>query len=190
MIMDIAKTKEVVEAAKTKMQKTIVFFSEELASLRAGKASPAVFNGLVVDYYGSPTPIDQVAGITVPDARTLFIQPWEKKMIPLIEKAILAANLGFNPQNNGEVIRINVPSLTEERRKELVKKAKNEGEATRVTIRNIRRDQIDVIKKMQKDGLPEDVAKDTEGLIQKETENFIKKVDELLAAKEREIMTV
>ena len=188
--MDIAKAKEVVEATKTKMQKAVHFFSEELASFRAGKAHPAVFQGVVVDYYGSPTPIEQVAGISVPDARTMLIQPWEKKMIPLIEKAILAANLGFNPQNNGEVIRINVPALTEERRKELVKKAKSAGEAAKVSLRNIRRDQIELIKKMQKEGLPEDVAKDTEGLIQKETDNFSKKVDELLAAKEKEIMTV
>ena len=188
--MDIAKTKEILEATKAKMQKAVLHFSEELASFRAGKANPAVFQGVVVDYYGSLTPIEQVAGITVPDARTMLIQPWEKKMIPLIEKAILAANLGFNPQNNGEVIRINVPALTEERRKELVKRAKNEGEAAKVSIRNIRRDQIEVIKKMQKDGLPEDVAKDTEGLIQKETESFTKKIDELLAAKEKEIMTV
>ena len=188
--MDIAKTKEILEATKAKMQKAVLHFSEELASFRAGKANPAVFQGVVVDYYGSLTPIEQVAGITVPDARTMFIQPWEKKMIPLIEKAILAANLGFNPQNNGEVIRINVPALTEERRKELVKRAKNEGETAKVSIRNIRRDQIEVIKKMQKDGLPEDVAKDTEGLIQKETESFTKKIDELLAAKEKEIMTV
>jgi len=188
--MDIAKTKEVVETSKVKMQKAVQFFIEELASFRAGKANPAVFKGVVVDYYGTPTPIEQVAGITAPDARTMFIQPWEKKMIPLIEKAILAANLGFNPQNNGEVIRINVPPLTEERRKDLVKKAKNAGEAAKVSIRNIRRDQIEVVKKMQKDGLPEDVAKDTEGLIQKETESFTKKIDELLSAKEKEIMTV
>ena len=188
--MDIAKTKEVLEVTKVKMQKGVQFFTDELASFRAGKANPAVFKGVSIDYYGSPTPIEQAAGITAPDARTMLIQPWEKKMIPLIEKAILAANLGFNPQNNGEVIRINVPPLTEERRKELVKKARNAGEAAKVGIRNVRRDQIEVIKKMQKEGLPEDVTKDTEGLIQKETEYFYKKIDELLAAKEKEIMTV
>jgi len=188
--MDISKTKEVLEATKTKMQKAVHHFVDELASFRAGKANPAIFQGVVIDYYGSPTPIEQAASITVPDARTMLIQPWERKMIPIIEKAILVANLGFTPQNNGEVIRINVPPLTGERRKELVKKAKNEGEAARVSVRNIRRDQIDIIKKMQKDGLSEDVAKDTEGLIQKETENFIKKIDELLVAKEKEIMTV
>ena len=188
--MDIAKTKEVLELTKSKMQKAVLFFTEELAAFRAGKSNPAVFKGVVIDYYGSPTPIEQVAGITAPDARTMLIQPWEKKMIPLIEKAILAANLGFTPQNNGEVIRINVPPLTEERRKELVKKAKTAGEAAKVTIRNVRRDQIEVIKKMQKEGLPEDVAKDTEALIQKETESFYKKVDEILATKEKEIMTV
>ena len=189
-MMDIAKTKEVLEAVKSKMQKAVSHFTDELATFRAGKANPSVFNGVTVDYYGTQTPIEQVAGINTPDARTMIIQPWEKKMIPLIEKAILAANLGFNPQNNGEVIRINVPPLTEERRKDLVKRAKNEGEAAKVSVRNIRRDQIEVIKKMQKDGLPEDVAKDTEALIQKETEVFSKKIDELLAAKEKEILTV
>ena len=188
--MDIAKTKEVLDATKTKMQKAVQHFSDELATFRAGKANPAVFHGVTVDYYGTPTPLEQVVGINVPDARTMLIQPWEKKMIPIIEKAIFAANLGFTPQNNGEVIRINVPPLTEERRKDLVKKAKNEGEVARVSVRNIRRDQIEIIKKMQKDGLPEDVAKDTEGLIQKETESFYKRIDELLAAKEKEIMTV
>jgi len=188
--MDIAKTKEVLETAKVKMQKAVQYFTDELATFRAGKANPAVFQGVSVDYYGTQTPLDQVSSITTPDARTMLIQPWERKMIPVIEKAILAANLGFNPQNNGEVIRINVPVLTEERRKDLVKRAKNEGESARVSVRNIRRDQIEVIKKMQKDGLPEDLAKDNEGLIQKETENFIKKIDELLAAKEKEIMTV
>lgn len=188
--MDIAKTKEVLETVKVKMEKAVYHFSEELAALRAGKANPAVFKGVSVDYYGNQTPIEQVSSITTPDARTMLVQPWEKKMIPVIEKAILAANLGFTPQNNGEVIRINVPPLTEDRRKELVKKAKSEGETAKVAVRNIRRDQIEVVKKMQKEGLPEDVAKDTEGLIQKEVEIFYKKVDELLAAKEREIMTV
>ncbi|MCL2502730.1 MAG: ribosome recycling factor [Bacteroidales bacterium] len=188
--MDITKTKEVLETARVKMQKAVQHFSEELASFRAGKANPAVFQGLVVDYYGTPTPIDQMSSISTPDARTMLIQPWDKKMIPLIEKAIMAANLGFTPQNNGETIRINVPPLTEERRKELVKKARSEGEAARVSVRNIRRDQIEVVKKMQKEGLPEDMAKDTEGLIQKETEHFYKKIDELLTAKEKEIMTV
>jgi len=188
--MDIEKTKEVVENAKLKMQKAVHHFSDELASFRAGKANPAVFHGLTVDYYGSPSPIEQVSSITTPDARTMLITPWDKKMIPIIEKAIMAANLGFTPQNNGETIRINVPPLTEERRKELVKRAKTEGETARVSVRNTRRDQIEVVKKMQKEGLPEDVAKDTEGLIQKETEQFYKKIDELLAAKEKEIMTV
>ena len=188
--MDISNTKEVLETTKTKMQKAIDYLVEELASLRAGKANPAVFFGVVVDYYGAPTPLDQVSSITTPDARTMLIQPWDKKMIGPIEKAIMAANLGFTPQNNGEVIRINVPPLTEERRKELVKKVKAEGENARVSLRNIRRDNIETVKKMQKDGLPEDVAKDTEGLIQKEIDAFSKKVDDLLAAKEKEIMTV
>ncbi len=134
--------------------------------------------------------MSQVASISAPDARTMIIQPWEKNLIPVIEKAIMAANLGFTPQNNGEIIRIQVPPLTEERRRDLVKKAKAEGENARISIRNARRDGVDVLKKYQKDGLSEDVVKDTEGLIQKEVEAFSKKVEEILAEKETEIMTV
>lgn len=186
----IEKAKEVISGAKSKMCDAVTFLEEELKTYRAGKANPAVFNGVMVNYYGSMMPVPQVASITVPDAKTMFIQPWEKKMIPVIEKAIMDANIGFTPQNNGEVIRINVPALTEERRKELVKKAKNEGENAKISIRNARRDGIEALKKLQKEGLPEDVEKDSEAEIQKDTDNFSKKVEAILAAKEKEIMTV
>ncbi|MPM86537.1 Ribosome-recycling factor [bioreactor metagenome] len=188
--MDISKQKEVIETAKEKMEKALSHLEEELKTYRAGKANPAVFNNVIVDYYGSPTPIPQVASVTTPDAKTMLIQPWDKKMIPAIEKAIMVANIGFTPQNNGEHFRINVPPLTEERRKDLVKKVKAEGETAKISIRNARRDGVELLKKYQKDGLPEDVAKDGEAAIQKETDSFNKKVDEALAIKEKEIMTV
>ncbi len=149
-----------------------------------------VFNNILVDYYGSPTPVPQVASVTAPDAKTLMIQPWEKKMIPVIEKAILDANVGLTPQNNGESIRCNIPPLTEDRRKELIKKAKAAGENSKVVVRNARRDAIELLKKAQKDGMPEDMQKEYEQNIQKETDAFTKKVDELVSAKEKEIMTV
>ena len=149
-----------------------------------------MLNQVTVDYYGTPTPLAQVSSITTPDARTMLIQPWEKTMIAPIEKAILAANLGLTPQNNGEHVRLNIPPLTEERRKELVKQTKVECENARISVRNARRDAIEQVKKYQKDGLPEDVAKDTEAELQKQTDTFNKKVDELFAKKEKEIMTV
>jgi ribosome recycling factor len=188
--MDISKAKEVVNATKDKMQKAVDHLETELVTIRAGKANPAMLHHITVDYYGTPTPLSQVSSITTPDARTLFIQPWEKTMIAPIEKAILAANIGLTPQNNGEHVRLNVPPLTEERRKELVKQTKNECENARISIRNARRDAIEQVKKLQKDGLPEDVAKDTEADLQKQTDAFGKKVDELFVKKEKEIMTV
>jgi ribosome recycling factor len=188
--MDINKKQEVLEAAKDKMNKAIHHLEEELHSYRAGKANTAVFNNVMVDYYGNPTPIPQVASITTPDAKTMLIQPWEKNMIAPIEKVIMAANLGFTPQNNGEHIRINVPPLTEERRKDLVKKVKAAGENAKISIRNARRDAVELLKKYQKDGLPEDVVKDGETQAQKDTDQFNKKVDDILVAKEKEIMTV
>jgi ribosome recycling factor len=188
--MDISKAKEVVATAKEKMQKTIDHLENELTSIRAGKANPVLLNHVSVEYYGTPMPLAQVASITTPDARTLLVQPWEKSMIAPIEKAILAANLGFNPQNNGEHIRINVPALTEERRKDLVKQTKGECENARISLRNARREAVEYVKKLQKDGLPEDVAKDTEADLQKQTDTFGKKVDELFVKKEKEIMTV
>ena len=188
--MDISKQKEVITAAKDKMSKAIFHLEEELKTYRAGKANPAVFHNIMVDYYGNLTPIPQVASITTPDAKTMLIQPWDKKMIPAIEKAIMVANLGFTPQNNGEHVRINVPPLTEERRKDLVKKVKQEGENAKISIRNARRDGVDLLKKYQKEGLPEDLVKDGETILQKDTDNFNKRVDEILSVKEKEIMTV
>ena len=188
--MDISVSKECIAHAKDKMNKAVAHLEEELRNFKAGKANPAIFNSVMVDYYGSATPLPQVASINTPDAKTIIIQPWEKKMIPTIEKAIMDANLGFTPANNGEQIRINIPALTEDRRKELVKQAKAAGETAKVSIRNARRDVVDAHKKYQKEGLPEDVCKDAEAIIQKETDAFNKKVDEAIAAKEKEIMTV
>lgn len=186
----VDNSKEIISAAISKMRDAVAFLEEDLKTYRAGKANPAVFNNVMVNYYGNPTPIPQVASVNVPDARTMLIQPWEKSMIPHIEKAIMDANLGFTPQNNGDQIRINIPPLTEDRRKELVKKAKGAGESAKISIRNARRDANELLKKAQKDGLPEDVAKDAENEIQKEVDNFNKKVDTILAAKEKEILTV
>lgn len=186
----IQKAKETIEAAKTKMADSVKHLEEELKSYRAGKANVAVFNNVMVPYYGTPTPMPQVSSITAPDAKTMLIQPWERNMIAPIEKAIMDANLGFTPQNNGETIRINVPALTEERRKELVKKSKTAGEAAKVAVRNARRDAIEALKKLQKEGLSEDVEKDSESDVQKETDNFTKKIDAVLTEKEKEIMTV
>lgn len=188
--MDISVSKDCIAQAKEKMTKAISHLEEELKNFRAGKANPAVFNSVVVDYYGSPTPIPQVASVTTPDAKTILIQPWEKKLISAIEKAIMDANLGFTPQNNGEQIRITIPALTEDRRKELVKQAKAAGETAKVSVRNARREVVDAHKKYQKDGLPEDVCKEAETVIQKETDAFNKKIDEMIAGKEKEIMTV
>lgn len=186
----IEKAKEMIAGAKTKMSDAVNFLEENLKTYRVGKANPAIFNGVLVNYYGSQMPIAQTASVSVPDAKTIVIQPWDKKMIPIIEKAIMDANLGLTPQNNGEVIRCNVPPLTEERRKELIKKAKTAGESAKVVVRNARRDAIDQLKKAVKEGLPEDVEKDDENLVQKDTDAFIKKIDEIIVAKEKEIMTV
>ena len=186
----VDNAKDIIASAVKKMNEAVNYLEEDLKTYRAGKANPAVFNSVMVDYYGNPTPIPQVASVNVPDARTMLIQPWEKNMIPKIEKAIMDANLGFTPQNNGEHIRINVPPLTEERRKELVKKSKAAGESAKISIRNARKEANDLLKKAQKDGLAEDMAKDAEGDVQKEVDNFNKKIDAILAAKEKEIMTV
>lgn len=186
----LEKAKEILDSAKTKMNDAVRFLEEDLKTYRAGKANPLVFNNITVDYYGSETPIPQVASVTTPDAKTIMIQPWEKKMIPVIEKAIMDANIGLTPQNNGESIRCTVPPLTEDRRKELIKKVKTAGENSKIVIRNARRDAIEALKKAQKEGLPEDVQKDYEQNTQKETDGYVKKVDELCAAKEKEIMTV
>lgn len=176
--------------AEEAMVKAIDHLEAELIKVRAGKANPNLVDGLVVDYYGTPTPISQVGNITVADARTLAIQPWEKNMLQPIERAIIAANIGITPQNDGMIIRLFMPPLTEERRKELVKRAQGEGEHSKVAIRNIRRDAIEKIKKLQKNGLSEDVCKDGEKNVQDLTDKFIALVDKHLGAKEKEIMTV
>jgi ribosome recycling factor len=172
------------------MTKAISHLETELTKIRAGKANPTMLDGIMVDYYGSPTPINQVANISVLDVRTISIQPWEKNMLAAIERAIMAANIGITPQNDGVQLRLFLPPLTEERRRELVKKAAGEGEHSKVAIRNIRRDAIEQVKKLQKDGLSEDAAKDTEKSIQDITDKFISLVDKHLAAKEKEVMAV
>ena len=180
----------VMDDAESSMKKAISHLEAELTKIRAGKASPALVEGIQVEYYGSPTPINQVANVSVLDARTLGIQPWEKNMLHTIEKAILQANIGITPQNDGNTIRLFLPPLTEERRKELFKKAGNEGEHSKVAIRNIRRDSIEHIKRLQKEGLSEDIAKDAEKNIQDITDKFIVLVDRHLAAKEKDMMAV
>lgn len=182
--------KECINAAKAQMDKAIGYLEAQFQTIRAGKATPAMLSGVMVDYYGAPTPIEQVANINTTDARSIIVQPWEKSLIGAIEKAILNANLGFNPSNNGEVVRVPVPPLTEERRKELVKQARSEGETAKVGIRNARRDANDTIKRLQKEGLAEDMAKSTEVEIQKVTDQYNERVERLVAEKEKEIMTV
>lgn len=172
------------------MQKAINHLEAELVKIRAGKANPSMLDGLTVDYYGSPTAINQVANVSVLDARTISIQPWEKNMLSPIERSILQANIGITPQNDGVQIRLFLPPLTEERRKEMVKKSSAECEQSKIAIRNIRRDAIEQIKKLQKDGLSEDVAKDAESDVQQATDKFISLVEKHLSAKEKEIMTV
>lgn len=176
--------------AKENMSDSIDHLERELTKIRAGKANATILEGITVEYYGTSTPLNQISNISASDARTLVIQPWEKTMIDPIEKTIMKANLGLNPENNGEIIRLNIPPLTEERRKSLVKQVKNEGENAKVSIRNKRREINDEIKKMKKDGFPEDLAKDAEAEVQKLTDFYSKKVDEVLDAKEKDIMTV
>ncbi|MBK6937845.1 MAG: ribosome recycling factor [Chitinophagaceae bacterium] len=187
MAEDVAS---IISTADDHMKKAINHLEAELIKIRAGKANPQMLDGLMVDYYGSPMPINQTANISVLDARTLTIQPWEKNMLQPIERAIIAANIGINPQNDGVIIRLFLPPLTEERRRELVKRCHGEGEHGKVAIRNIRRDGIEHIKRLQKNGLSEDVAKDAEEDIQQMTDKFITLVDKHLAAKEKEIMSI
>ena len=179
-----------ISAVSTNMEKAISHLEAELVKLRAGRANPQMFDGVVVDYYGTPTAIAQVANISVADARTLTIQPWEKNMLQPIERSIIAANLGVTPQNDGTIIRIFLPPLTEERRKEIVKRVQAEGENSRIAIRNIRRDAIEGVKRLQKNGLSEDIATDGEKEIQDITNKFIALIEKHLAAKEKEIMSV
>ena len=184
---DVALT---LELAEDSMKRAIDHLEAELTKIRAGKANPQMLEGIVVDYYGSPTAINQVGNISVMDARTLTIQPWEKNMLQPIERAIIASNIGITPQNDGNLIRLFLPPLTEERRRDLVKRSHGEGEHAKVSIRNVRRDAIESIKKAQKNGLSEDAAKDAEGDVQNLTNKYIALVDKHLASKEKDIMAV
>lgn len=186
----MAGENETTASAKASMEKTITHLESELSKIRAGKASPDILNGIVVDYYGNPTPIGQVGNISVMDARTITVQPWEKNMLQPIERAIIASNIGLNPQNDGNIIRLFLPPLTEERRRELVKRSFAEGEQAKISVRSIRRDSIEQIKKMQKEGLSEDAARDSEQEIQELTDKFINLIDKYLQTKEKEIMVV
>ncbi|MBN2273052.1 MAG: ribosome recycling factor [Bacteroidales bacterium] len=179
-----------IDLAMEKMEKAIRHLDDELLHIRAGKATPAILDGINVEYYGAVTPLAQVASIGTPDPKTIVIQPWDKTMFDVIEKAILAANIGLTPMNNGEVIRLNFPPLTEERRRNLVKQIRNMAENTRVSVRNARREVMEDFKKLQKDGLAEDAAKDAEHKVQEMTDTYVKKVDALIAVKEKEVMTV
>lgn len=180
----------VIDMTTESMQSAIEHLDRELGHIRAGKASPKMLDSVLVDYYGSPTPLNQVANISTPDAKTIAIQPWEKQMIAPIEKAIINSNLGFNPDNNGEIIRIFIPPLTEDRRKSLMKDVNKEGEAAKVGIRSARKDANDQLKKMLKDGLSEDMEKDASDKVQKLTDKFGKMVDELVDKKNNEIITI
>lgn len=180
----------IIDDTEGSMKKAILHLEQELTKIRAGKASPTMLDGIVVDYYGAPTQISQVANIQVLDAKTVSIQPWEKNMLSPIERAIMQANIGITPQSDGNQIRLFLPPLTEERRRELFKKASGEGEHSKIAIRNLRRDGIEQIKKLQKDGLSEDAAKDAEAAIQDLTDKHIVLVDKHLATKEKEMMSV
>lgn len=180
----------ILDSTKESMNETIAHLEKQFLNIRAGKATPQMLGGVFVDYYGSQTPLSQIANINTPDARTITVTPWEKPMLHPIEKAIMIANLGFNPMNNGDNIIINVPALTEERRRELVKQAKAEGEDAKIGIRNARKDANTDIKKLEKDGASEDLCKTAEDEVQKITDAFIRKIDEHLVHKEAEIMKV
>lgn len=182
--------KKQVTDAKAAMDRAIEHADNELNKIRAGKASPSMLDDIVVDYYGSPTPLSQVGSVNTPDARTIVVQPWEKSLLNPIEKAIMEANLGVNPQNDGVIIRINVPPLTEERRRDLVKKAKSEAEHGKIAIRNVRKDANDKIRKLKSEGVSEDEMKTGEAEVQKLTDAYIVKIDQLSEAKEKDIMTV
>ncbi len=184
------EVKPIITDAEESMEATILFLDEALAHIRAGKANIRILDGVKVEYYGSHVPISNVATVTTPDAKTITVQPWEKGMIGPIEKAILNSDVGITPMNNGEVIRLAIPPLTEERRKQLAKQVRHEGEEAKISVRNARREAIDHLKKLVKEGLPEDMEKDSEAEVQKVHDKYIKKIDDMLAAKEKEIMTV
>jgi ribosome recycling factor len=179
-----------IEMTKEKMEKALRHLEDELVHVRAGKATPSILDGISVDYYGAITPLAQVSNIGTPDAKTIVVQPWDKSMIDIIEKAILYANIGLTPMNNGELIRLNVPPLTEERRKNLVKQVKTMGENTKVSIRNARREANEELKKLLKNGLAEDIEKESVEEVQEMTDEFIQKTDVVVVAKEKDIMTV
>jgi ribosome recycling factor len=182
--------KKQITEAKAAMDRALDHADNELNKIRAGKASPSMLDDVFVDYYGTATPLSQVGSVNTPDARTIVVQPWEKTLLGAIEKAIMEANLGVNPQNDGVVIRINVPPLTEERRRDLVKKAKGEAENGKIAIRNVRKDANEKIRKLKSEGVSEDEMKTGEGEVQKLTDSYIVKVDQLADAKEKDIMTV
>ena len=182
--------KDYLNPAEEKMELAVAYLDESLTHIRAGKANPKLIDGIRVEYYGSAVPISNVANISVPDARTIAITPWEKPMFKEIEKAIINSELGITPENNGEVIRLSIPPLTEERRKQLVKQSKAEAETAKVSVRNARRDAIDGLKKAVKQGMAADVEKDAEATAQKLHDKYLKKIDDLFAAKEKEILTV
>ncbi len=182
--------KPYLDKASESMEGTLMFLDESLAHIRAGKANPRILDGVKVDYYGSLVPLSNVSTVSTPDAKTISIQPWEKNMISVIEKAIMDSDVGITPANNGETIRLSIPPLTEERRKQLVKQARSEGEDAKISVRNARRDAIEHIKKLVKEGLPEDMGKDTEAEVQKIHDKYIKKIEDMLSEKEKEIMTV
>ena len=178
------------ETAEEQMQSAVAHLDDALAHIRAGKASPRLLDSVRVDYYGTMSPLSSVATVMVPDARTITIQPWEKKLIGDIERAIINSNIGLTPSNNGEVIRLNMPPLTEERRRDLAKQCKQEAETAKMAVRNARREAIEEFKKLEKNGLPEDMRKDAEEQMQKTHDKYVKKIDDLYALKEKEIMTV
>ena len=180
----------ILEDTSSTMNKAISHLESELTKIRAGKANPGMLEGIMVDYYGNPTPLNQVANVSILDARTISLQPWEKSMLQAIEKGIMAANIGITPQNDGVNIRLFLPPLTEERRRELVKRCNGEGENAKISVRNIRRDAIEQIQKLQKDGTSEDACKDAEKEVQDTTDKFIALVEKHLVAKEKEIMAV
>ena len=189
-IMANIEPKPILDAAEEKMEMALIYLDETLSHIRAGRASTKLLDGIRVDYYGSTVPVSNVANISTPDARTIAITPWEKSMFREIERAIINSELGITPENNGEVIRLCIPPLTEERRKQLAKQCKAEAENARVSVRNARRDAIETLKKAIKNGMPEDIEKDAEGQAQKVHDKFMKKIDDAYAAKEKEIMSV
>lgn len=183
-------TQSILNEATSRMQKAVDHLDEELLNIRAGKASVNVLNGVMVEYYGSQVPVSGAASVTVPDAKTILIQPWDKNLIRVIEKAIIDSNIGLTPSNNGEQIRLSIPPLTEERRRDLAKQVRAEAETARISLRNARRDAVDAFKKATKEGMPEDESKDGETQAQKLLEKYSKQLDQLLEKKEKEIMTV